>query len=279
MKLKLTLIDYIIIILVICAIAFAFIHITTDDSSDLQETAFDESTINKLPDTYLKYYKDGFIVKATVEGFNSTDGNRTTLNGTVIWEDDNGGNGVKLLIESNGKTYLAGLYRTVPNADIYIDHISLESNGEKYKNLCEIKVKPEEITSLKDLTDKIPKNSNIELSTELSLDDISAKDMQGIANKLKSKDKRTSLKTETTDMNNQIIINRATRQNLDDADSVLGTIDGMTDEITVRIYDCDDKQINEIAKNFDVINIRKFQLCNNERYLFNTDFTHQQDKR
>jgi hypothetical protein len=120
---------------VICAIAFAFIHITTDDSSDLKKTAFDESTVNKIPDTYLKYYKDGFIVNATVEGFNSTNGNRTTLNGTVIWEDDNGGNGVKLLIDSNNQTYLVGLYRTVPNADIYIDHISLQSNGEKYKNL------------------------------------------------------------------------------------------------------------------------------------------------
>ena len=147
MKLRFTLIDYIIIILVICAVIFAFIHITTDDSSDLQKTAFDESTVNKIPDTYLKYYKDGFVVKATVEGFNSTTGNRTTLNGTVIWEDNNGGNDVKLLIKSNDKTYLVGLYRTVPNADIYIDHISLESNGEKYKNSCEIKVKPEKIVA------------------------------------------------------------------------------------------------------------------------------------
>ena len=70
MKLKFTIIDYIIIILVICAIVFAFIHITTDDSSDLQKTAFDESTISKIPDTYLKYYKDGLIVNATLEGYN-----------------------------------------------------------------------------------------------------------------------------------------------------------------------------------------------------------------
>ena len=107
MKIKFTLIDYIIIILVICAVIFAFIHITSDDSSDLKKTAFDESTVNKIPDTYLKYYKDGFIVKATVEGYNSTDGNRTTLNGTVIWEEDNGGNGVRLLIDSNNQTYFA----------------------------------------------------------------------------------------------------------------------------------------------------------------------------
>ena len=258
MKLKFTLIDYIIIILVVCAIAFAFIHITTDDSSDLQKTAFDESTVNKIPDTYLKYYKDGFVVKATVEGFNSTNGNRTTLNGTVIWEDDNGGNGVKLLIESEGKTYLVGLYRTVPNADIYIDHISLESNGEKYKNLCEIKVKPEEISSIKELTSKIPNGTDYELTTELSLDNLNTKEMQEITNKLNNKDKRASIKTTTADIDKQLIIKQATKQNLNDADSVLGTINGVSDEITIRIYNSSDSQINEIAKNFDIINVRKF---------------------
>jgi hypothetical protein len=257
MKLRFTLIDYIIIILVICAAIFAFIHITTDDSSDLQKTAFDESTVNKIPDTYLKYYKDGFVVKSTVEGFNSTTGNRTTLNGTVIWEDDNGGNDVKLLIKSNDKTYLVGLYRTVPNADIYIDHISLESNGEKYKNSCEIKVKPEKIASIKDLTDKISNDTNYELSTELSLDALNAKDLQEITNKLYSNDKRISLKQDQY-IDNQLIINKATEDNLNDADSVLGNVNGLTNEITIRIYDCSDAQIKEISKNFDVTNIRKF---------------------
>ena len=257
MKIKFTWIDYIIIILVVCAIAFAFIHITTGDSSDLKKTAFDESTVNKIPDTYLKYYKDGFIVNATVEGFNSTNGNRTTLNGTAIWEDDNGGNGVKLLIDSNNQTYLVGLYRTVPNADIYIDHISLQSNGEKYKNLCEIKAKPEKITSLKDLTGKIPANANYELTTDLSLDGLTAKDAQEIANKLLGKHERISVKTDN-DKDNQLLIKMATQDNLNDADSVLGTVDGVTDEITIRIYDSSDAQIDEIAKNFDIENIRKF---------------------
>lgn len=85
MKPKFTLIDYLIIILVICAIAFAFIHITTDDSSNIKKTAFDASTINKIPDTYSNYYKDGFIVKANVDGFNATNNEKTTLNGTVKW--------------------------------------------------------------------------------------------------------------------------------------------------------------------------------------------------
>ena len=257
MKIKFTLIDYIIIILVICAIVFAFIHITTDDSSDLQKTAFDESTVNKIPDTYLKYYKDGFIVNATVEGFNSTNGNRTTLEGTVIWEDDNGGSDVKLMIDTDNGTYLTGLYRNVPEADVYIDHISLQSNGEKYKNLYEIKAQPEKITSLKDLTGKIPSNTNYELTTDLSLGDLTAKDAQEITNKLLGKHERLSIRTDDN-MDNRLMIKMATQDNLNDADSVLGTVDGVTDEITIRIYDSSDAQIDEIAKNFDIENIRKF---------------------
>ena len=258
MKIKFTLIDYIIIILVICAVAFAFIHITTDDSSDLQKTAFDESTINKLPDTYLKYYKDGFIVKATVDGFNSTDGKRTTLNGTVIWEDDNGGNAVKLLIDSNNQTYLAGLYRTVPDADIYIDHISLESNGEKYKNLCEIKVDPIEISSLKDLTSRIPNDADYEITSTIALDSLSAKDAQKITNLLMKTGNRDSIKSSNTYKNDHIFLKKATKENINDADSILGNINGVTDDITIRIYDCQDSQIKEIGKNFNVTNIRKF---------------------
>ena len=256
MKIKFTWIDYIIIILVICAIAFAFIHITTDDSSDLKKTAFDESTVNKIPDTYLKYYKDGFIVNATVEGFNSTNGNRTTLNGTVIWEDDNGGNGVKLLIDSNNQTYLVGLYRTVPNADIYIDHISLQSNGEKYKNLCEIKVKPVEINSLKDLTSKLPDDAKYEISTEIGVNSLNAKDSQKLANQLLSNGKRESIRAVHAD--NNLLIKKATKENLNDVNSILGNINGVTEDITIRIDDCQDSQIKEISKNFNVTNIRNF---------------------
>ena len=258
MKIKFTLVDYIIILLVICAIAFAFIHIATDDSSDLQKTAFDESTLGKIPDTYLKYYRDGYVVKSTVEGFNSTNGEKVTVNGTVVWEDDNNGGDLKLLIESGTETYLAGLYKNVPNADIYIDQVSLESDGEKYKDLCEVKVKPEEITSLKDLTDKIPEDANYELSTSLAIDSLSSRDVQKITNKLLDNDKRISFKTSNSDRDNQIIITKATKQDLNDINSILGEIDAITDEITIRIYDCNDSQLDEITKNFEVKNIRNF---------------------
>ena len=45
---KLTIVDYIIIIAVICAVVFAFIHITTDDSNDTKTSSYDSSTMNKI---------------------------------------------------------------------------------------------------------------------------------------------------------------------------------------------------------------------------------------
>ncbi len=254
---KFTIIDYIIIILVICAVAFAFIHITTDDSSDLQKTAFDESTVNKIPDTYLKYYKDGLKVNATVEGFNSTNGEPVTVSGNVIWEDNNGGGDVKLLIESENKTYAAGLYRYNPYADIYIDHVSLESNGEKYENLTEITVDGKNVSSLNDLISGISKDTDYEISTILSLDDLSTSKVQEIENKLDDSG-RMSIKGESANMDNQLIITRATMENINDADSILGSINGISDKITIRIYDSTDKQVKAIKDKYEVINIRTF---------------------
>ena len=254
---KFTIIDYIIIILVICAVAFAFIHITTDDSSDLQKTAFDESTVNKIPDTYLKYYKDGLKVNATVEGFNSTNGEPVSVSGKVIWEDDNGGGDVKLLIESEGKTYTAGLYRYNPQVDIYIDHVSMESNGEKYENLTEITVKPKKVSSLSDLISGIGNETDYEISTMVSIDDLSTSKVQEITNKLQDSG-RISIKGESVGMNNQLKITRATAENINDASSILGNVNGISEDITIRIYDSTDKDVNAIKDKYEVINIRTF---------------------
>ena len=253
---KFTIIDYIIIILVICAVVFAFIHITSDNSSKIQKTAFDASTINKIPDTYLNYYKEGRIVKTTVNGFNSTNGEEVTINGTVKWIGDDGGNNVKILVESNNTTYLTGLYRNVPNADIYLDKISLESDGSTYSNLVEVTLKPKNITSLSDLTNNL--TGDYEISTIISLDSIDAVKMQEVMNKLNENGKRLSIKASSTDLENQINIEKATKANIDDVDSILGDINGITREIKIRIYDCSDSQLNQIKDNFDVITIRKF---------------------
>ena len=56
----------------------------------------------------------------------------------------------------------------------------------------------------------------------------------------------------------QLIITKATKQNIIDADSLLGNIDGVTDKITIRIYDGTDEQINAIKNNYDVVNVKSF---------------------
>ena len=117
---KFSLIDYIIIILVICAVIFAFIHITTDDSNHLEKTAFDAATINKIPDTYFSNYKEGNVVWAYVDGLNASNSEEVSLNGTVKWIDDNGGSNVKILLDSNNQTYLLGVYKSIPEADVHI---------------------------------------------------------------------------------------------------------------------------------------------------------------
>lgn len=255
MKIKFTLVDYIIIILVICAVIFAFIHITTDDSSNIQKTAFDSSTINKLPETYLNYYKDGHIVKATIEGFNSTNGNKTTLNGTVKWVDE--GSTVRVLIESNNKTYLAGLYKNVPNADIYIDKISIETDGSVYENLTEFSVNAKNITSLNDLRKNIT-NANYDISTTIATNPINNGKMQELENVISMHNKRLAIKTTTAEFENQLIITKADKQTLDDGNSVLGNVSGVTEKITIRIYNCSDSDMQNIKNNYDVINIRNF---------------------
>lgn len=254
---KFTIIDYIIILLVIFAVIFAFIHITTDDSSKIQKAAFDESTINKIPDTYLNYYKDGYIVKATVNGYNSSNNEEITLNGTVKWVGNYGGSDVRILIDSNDTTYLAGLYKTVPNADIYIKSISLESNGSTYDNLVEVTAKPKNITSLDELTKNLS-DTDFEMTATISVDSIDAMKYQELINKINSKDKRMAIHYTGTNPFNQIVLEKANMANINDANSIIGDVNGITGDITIRVYNCSDSQLENIKNNYDITNIRKF---------------------
>ena len=254
MKKRFTIIDYLIIILVICAVVFAFIHITSDDSSKIQKTAFDSSTANKIYDTYSNYYKDGYIVKATVNGFNATTGEEITLNGTVKWISNTGGNNVRILVESNNETYLTGLYQNVPNADIYFDKISLESDGSKYDKLVEVTAKPKEITTLSDLVTNL--SGDYEISTKISADSIDAIQQLEIGNELNAHGKRISIKPGEVD--NQIILDKSDAYNIKGANSILGDINGITGDITIRIYNCSDSQLNQIKNSYEVTNIRNF---------------------
>lgn len=259
MKEKFTLVDYAIIILVICAIIFAFIHITSNDDNTIKEsTSYDSSTLNKINEKYLTYYRQGYIVNTTVNGYNSTDGKPVTLTGNIKWLDDDRGSNVKALVNSNGNDYIVGLYNHVPNADVYINSMTLEMNGEKYSNLTEITIKPKNITSITDLILGISNDTDYEITTTVTFDSLGSLKLQEITNILFQNDGRISFKGSNSGLTDQINIVRATNDEITKVTPILDTFNGITDEITIRIYNCSDNDINTIKNNYDVINIQKF---------------------
>ncbi len=258
MKKRFTLVDYAIIILVICAIAFAFIHISNDDKSVNEVTSYDSSTLNKVGEKYLGYYRQGYIVNTTIHGYNSTNGEPVTLHGNIKWLDDERGSYVKALVTCNGTDYIAGLYNQVPNAEVYIDTMTLEMNGDKYPNLVEIKAKPKNITSLNDLITGIPNNAEYELSTTITLNSLESSKLQEITNALYQNNGRISIKGSNSGLTDQITIVRGTNSELTQMNQILGNFSGITNEITIRIYNCSDNDINTIQNNFNVTNIQKY---------------------
>ena len=161
------------------------------------------------------------------------------------------------LIESNNSTYLAGLYKSVPEADIYIDKISLETDGSTYPNLVEIKANPENITSINDLNKNIS-NCDFEMSTTISLNQFDIVKLQEIQNIINSNDKRVAIKAPNVGVCNSLILENANKETLDISDSVLGNINGLSEEITIRVYNCSDSQLEQIKSSYDVANIRTF---------------------
>ena len=258
MKKRFTLVDYAIIILVICAIAFAFIHISNDDKNVNEVTSYDSSTLNKIAEKYSGYYRQGYIVNTTVHGYNSTNGEPVTLYGTIKWLDDERGSNVKVLVNCNGTDYLVGLYNQVPNADVYINTITLEINGAKYPNLVEIRTNPKNITSLNDLISGIPNNTEYELSTTITMNSLESNKIQEITNTLYQGNGRISVKCSNSGTMNQIIIVKGTDNEITQINQILGNFSGITNEITIRIYNCSDNDINTIRNNFDVTNIQKY---------------------
>jgi hypothetical protein len=258
MKKKFTIVDYAIIILIICGIVFAFVHISSKDEAVNEKTSYDSSTLNKIAEKYLTYYRQGYIVNTTIHGYNSTDGKEVTLSGNIKWLDDDKGSNVKALVNSNGTDYIVGLYNHVPNADIYINSMTLEINGEKYSNLTEIKVTPKNITSINDLFSDISNDTDYEITTTISLDSLESSKIQEIVNTLFKNDGRISFKGSNSGLTDQISLVRATNDELTQINNILGNFNGITSEITIRIYNCSDNDINNIKSNYNVTNIQKF---------------------
>ncbi|MBR5954052.1 MAG: adhesin [Methanobrevibacter sp.] len=231
---KLTIIDLLIIICVIGAAGFAIYHMADDDSSIATATSFDYSTNPKILETYLDYYKNGNVVTSTIVGTDASTGEKLELSGNVLWLGESEKEKVNVLIDNNGKEILAGFYKDVPNADIFIDSISLESNGDTYANITDFTVAPKEINNLNDLISEIPNGTQYEISTNIAIDNLDSIKYQKLLNAL-NKNKKPCIVL-MDDGTNTLMINRANKTDLEIANNVLGDFNGQTSQIQIRTY-------------------------------------------
>ncbi|MDR0900608.1 MAG: adhesin [Methanobrevibacter sp.] len=253
---RFTIIDIIIIIAIVAAVAFAFIHIGADENKG-ESVSYDTSTVNKLPEKYLSFYREGKIVETTVGGYNSSSGKYQELHGRVKWVDDYRGTDVKILIDIGGKDILAGLYKDVKNADIYIEKITLETTGQKYENLVEIQIKPITISQLSEINNKIPQNLNYSIDTTIAIDKKDSQIYQKLNNELYLNGKKVSIRQPTQDNEDNLLLKSTGPVEIAIASEILGIINGETDLITIRLYGASSEDISELKNIFDVINVRK----------------------
>lgn len=257
---RFTLIDILIIIIIIGTVLFALMY-TGGDENKSESVSFDSSTLNKLAEKYLSFYQEGKIVKTNVRGYNSTNGEYQELYGTVIWIDDNKGSDMEVLIDIDGdsdaKPILARLYKDGKDADLYIKHITLETDGSKYENVTEIKINPQNISNLDELTNNIEDNVNYTISSEISIDEKDSKLFQQLANELFLNGRKKSMKPINDNTYDQIVLNMANKSEINTTSEILGNINGKSGIITIRIYNSTSEDIQTIENLFDVINIQK----------------------
>ena len=252
---KITIIDILIIICIIGAAGFAIYHMVDDDSTTASATSFDYSTNNKILENYMNYYKNGNIVSSTVAGTKSNTGEEVKLNGRVLWLGESENDKINILIDDNGKPTLAGFYKDVPNADIFINQISLESNGESFPNITDFVVSPKEINNIGELISKIPNGTDYEISTKIAIDDLDSVKAQKLVNGL-YKNKKPCI-IYKTDGANVLEINRANKTDLEIANNILKDFNGQTNEIQIRIYNSTPDDSKAIQSEFNVLSIAK----------------------
>lgn len=257
---RFTVIDLIIIICVVVGIIFAFIHIGADDNSS-ESVSFDSSTLNKLNEKYLSFYQEGKIVKTQVGGYNASSGEYVEITGRVLWVDDYKGSNVKVLIDvdddSSSEPIVASLYKDVKNADIYIEHITLETTGEKYENVTEIKINPQNINTLDEIANQIDNNTNYTISTKIAIDEKTSSDFMELSNTLFLNGRKESIKSVEDSIYNQIELVMAGKEELAIASNILGNINGKTSLITIRVYNSNPREIENITQTFNVISSKK----------------------
>lgn len=252
---KLTIIDILIIICIIGAAGFAIYHMVDDDSSKPSSTSFDYSTNPKILETYLDYYQEGNVITSTIVGTKSDTGEEVEVKSRVLWLGESENEKINILIDDNGQKLLAGFYKDVPDADIFIEEMSLEKKSETYANVTDILIAPEEINSLNELIAEIPNGTQYEISTTLALDNMDSVKYQKLLNAL-NKNKKPSIISKNFEKNT-LEINRADKTDFKIADKILGNFNGQTSEIQIRIYNSSPNDIKAIQSSFNVLDISK----------------------
>ena len=252
---KLNWIDILIIIAIILVGIVAVFHISPS-SNDSESASFDTTTIDKATPKYLEFYNKGEIIKATVEGTNVSNGKSSVIDGEIIWSDENSNDKyIKMLVNSNGENYLIGTYKSAPNADIYIDQMKISVDGAKYNNVTEVKLAPISVNSFNDLIKGLDKYDNLEITTSLATDGMSSIINQKLINELYNTTKRPSIRYSSPD--HQTLISKAKIEDIKIASKNCPNISGESDYITIRIYNCTDKELNDIKANYEIVNIKE----------------------
>ncbi|OWT32725.1 hypothetical protein BGI41_06180 [Methanobrevibacter sp. 87.7] len=250
---KLTIIDYIIIIVIILVACIAILHISPG-SNESDSSSYDASTFDKVTQKYLSFYSEGEIVKTTIKGVNASSGEEVTVHGTILWCDNSYDNkNMRVLVNDNGKKILGGTYDNNPDGDIYINQMTLEVDGSKVKNITEIKINPISITSFNELNKGLENYTNYEISTKISINDLNIVSYQNIENQEFNITKKPCM---TIFNNKQLKIVRANNEDLKIADQNYKSFEGKTSPITIRIYNCTNEELNIIKSNYNIINIK-----------------------
>ncbi|MDR0911004.1 MAG: adhesin [Methanobrevibacter sp.] len=251
---KFTIVDYVIIIIVILAIIFAFIQITGEDKTETQSASFDSSSIGKFMAKYYSFYKDGYIVKSKVIGYNATSNEKVDLDGTILWADDSY-SAVKVLLDVNGSKVLASMYSSFKESDVYIEQITLETDGNKYKNVTDITVKPIKLNKLSDLIKNIPDNMNFTITNNIAIKQSDSIHVQKLNNLMLNNFKKMSIYS--NDISDHLYLIKATPDEISSVSAIFSSINGETNSMTIRIFNCDENQLNIIKNNFEVKTIDK----------------------
>ena len=252
---KFNIIDWIIIIGIILAICFAFVYISHDDTNT-ESTSIEGTTYSKIGQKYAEYYLEGDIITTTIVGHNATNGEKITISGIVTWEDDDSGARPKLLVDTGNGEYYAAFYNDVRTVDVYIDQLTLEKNGTKYNNTVDITINPQQINKLDDLIQGIPENTTYELTTSIATDHHDSQIYQELKNQLFANHYRISIKPTNLAVQDKLEIIRATAEDLELGSQILGDLNGYTEPIIIRIYNCDNQTLETLSNYYNITNIR-----------------------